>query len=221
MDEQTRDTGDARDAAGSTTSVTEAKRELRRQFRERRHAPSPADRAATAARLRAHLAALADTTQATTIHAYWPDPERGEPDLRPLLAAWHGDGRTVVLPRVDTLRPPVLTHHLWGGQPLVPGTLGLLEPDAAWPRADLARLDLVVVPALAIDRDGFRLGYGGGFYDAFLGALSHLDRPPLVACALASDLMTDAPLPRAAHDRAVDAIVTERGIHRVRHAARS
>ncbi len=68
-----------------------------------------------------------------------------------------------------------------------------------------ARFDLVVVPGLAFDRTGMRLGYGGGYYDAFLAQL----RRDALTCGICFDeQLLDDPLPRSPHDQAVDVVVT-------------
>jgi 5-formyltetrahydrofolate cyclo-ligase len=92
--------------------------------------------------------------------------------------------------------------------PLVPGRFGLLEPTG--PRLDptaIGSADVVVVPALAVARDGARLGRGGGFYDRALA----LARPDAVLVALVfDDELLDA-LPVEPHDRRVTAVVTPSG----------
>jgi 5-formyltetrahydrofolate cyclo-ligase len=88
---------------------------------------------------------------------------------------------------------------------LVPGPRGTREPPAAAPALPADALDLVVVPGVAFDADGRRLGRGGGFYDATLAAL-----PERVArLALAFELQVVDAVPDEPHDAAVDAVVTE------------
>ena len=231
MDENggTANGGTAGDAAGD---AARSKREARARFLARRATATPAERARTDAVLCAHLLAFAadlrtgtgSSTGARAVHAYWPAPERGEPDLAPALAALHAAGVAIALPRVAARRPPTLAHHVWDGCPLAPGAFGLLEPTADAPAADLAALDLVVVPALAVDRRGVRLGYGGGYYDAFLAALlgfptddaAHpAHRPahrPVLACVLPGNAVSPVALPSEPHDIAVDVVVTESGV---------
>lgn len=95
-----------------------------------------------------------------TVLAYYPHHQ--EPDILPLL---HRDIYRWGLPRC--LPHQQLAWHQWrGGDPLVVGAYGLLEPDAALPLVEQAAA--LVIPALAMDRQGYRLGYGGGYFDRLL-----------------------------------------------------
>jgi len=90
---------------------------------------------------------------------------------------------------------------------LRPGTWGILEPRPEILRpVDPVLLDLVLVPGVGFDRNGNRLGYGGGYYDRFLGSL----RPgaPAIALAFAEQIVADV-YPEA-HDRPVDMVITDR-----------
>jgi 5-formyltetrahydrofolate cyclo-ligase len=101
---------------------------------------------------------------------------------------------------------------VYGGPPsLVPARRGLLEPVGPRLGPDaVATADVVLVPALAVGRDGVRLGRGGGSYDRALA------RVPVgtFVCALLYDEELLAEVPRADHDRAVTAVVTPRGLSR-------
>ncbi len=202
--------------------VARSKREARARFLARRAATTPVERVHTDAALCANLLAFVARLGARAVHAYWPAPERGEPDLAPALAALHGSGVVVALPRVAARRPPTLAHHVWDGRPLAPGAFGLLEPSADAPAADIAALALVVVPALAVDRRGVRLGYGGGYYDAFLadllGCSSTVSHRPVLACVLPGAAVASADLPSEPHDVPVDVVVTEAGAVWMAHA---
>ncbi len=89
---------------------------------------------------------------------------RGEPDLSALLQQQRSWG----LPRCEG---KALIWHRWYPTcdwPLRPGTYGITEPDPASPLVDPSRVEVILVPCLACDVNGFRLGYGGGFYDRML-----------------------------------------------------
>jgi 5-formyltetrahydrofolate cyclo-ligase len=91
---------------------------------------------------------------------------------------------------------------------LAPGRFGLLEP--VGPRLGATAIgaaEVVVVPAVAVDRDGTRLGRGGGYYDRAL----RLARPDAVVVALVYDDELVDRLPRLEHDRPVTAVVTPSG----------
>ncbi len=188
-----------------------SKREVRAGFLALRAATDARVYAERSAALCAALLALPTLSSARVVHACWPAVERGEPDLRPLLHAFLRRGQTVVLPRVTARRPPTLAHHVWSGEALRPGAHGLLEPAPDAPDADLRDLDIVLVPALAADLRGVRVGYGGGYYDAFLAEPTRRAAPPLLVCPLFAAAVSQTPLPCEPHDVPVDVLVTEDG----------
>ena len=158
-----------------------------------------------------YSAGLVESRGARTVSAFWPLAE--EPDLRPLLRALRASGVTVALPVVTSGRgeTPVLEHRLFGGDDaLAPGRFGVMEPLAPCPLVAPEAVEVALVPALAVDRDGVRLGYGGGFYDAYLVATEAYR----VGIVLASGVV--ASLPSEAHDARLDAWVSEHGASRPR-----
>jgi 5-formyltetrahydrofolate cyclo-ligase len=136
-------------------------------------------------------------------------PIGSEIDPGPLLALLAAEGVELALPVVrDSTR--VLEFRAWRpGDALEPGAFGTQHPTLDSP---VVRPDMVLVPLLAFDRRGHRLGYGGGFYDATLASL-RADRPiTAVGCAFAAQRV-DA-LPDIATDQLLDWIVTEQDAHR-------
>lgn len=197
------------------------KRELRREVRARRAArsrdPASATLAAQGLR-RTGVAALGAAARAgRTVTAYAALP--GEPDPGPLRAALSALGARVLLPVVAG--PGELR---WGADGptrpghLLPGGRRLDEPPgdpADLPRtADLALGpdDVLLVPALAVARDGARLGQGGGYYDRALAVLApHPDGPLVVAVVHDDELVAAARVPLEPHERPVDAALTPSG----------
>lgn len=139
-------------------------------------------------------------TPSMVIGGYHALPEEADPSL--LLARLVKLGCEVAFPRVTGKDQPLDFHHVPDGEVLVPGSFGIPEPLAHWPSA---RPDLLLVPLLAFDRLGHRLGYGGGFYDRTLALL----QVPAVGIAYAGQEV--ASLPRRPHDMALTMVVTERG----------
>ena len=179
-----------------------AKSAVRARLLARRRARTAADRAAAADALSAAL--LEGLAGAATVAAYVP--EEIEPGFGRLPDDCARAGVRVLLPVV-----PGGGHDLsWAVHTgrLAPGRFGLLEPDGErLDPAALASADVVVLPALAVSRDGVRLGRGGGFYDR---ALRHA-RPGAVLVALVFDDEFVDDLPTEAHDRRVTAVVTPSG----------
>ena len=133
---------------------------------------------------------------------------KDEIDTQPLFDLLRAAGVEVVLPRVrvaDTSLDFVLAHDL---NDLVPGPFRLLEPRG--PAVPLQSVDIVVVPGLAFDKSGGRLGYGAGYYDR---SLDGYGGATLGFCYRFQ--VIDQPLPRAAHDCHVSAIVYDGGVHEV------
>jgi 5-formyltetrahydrofolate cyclo-ligase len=147
---------------------------------------------------------------ATTVHVFWPLDARSEVDTRPVIDILLTRGVRVALP-VATRRPdggPRLEQRLYAPGALAPGAFGVLEPlDTPFIPPD--EVDLVIVPALAASREGFRLGYGGGFYDSFLKGLD-----ATVVCPVFEVCLVDA-LPHEPHDQPVDVVVSESGVLRL------
>ena len=129
-----------------------------------------------------------------------------EVDTKPLILEALGEGSKVIVPYVnrktDSLMP-IQMHDF--GRDLSPGSYGILEPqpDLVGP-FDLNHLDLVLVPGIAFDRRGHRLGRGKGYYDRFLKTL-----PPHVKCfGLAFDFQIVKSVPTDEFDMSVDRIIT-------------
>ena len=129
-------------------------------------------------------------------------PIRGEVDLRPLIAT--APHLRWAIPRVVDSPFQHLVFHEHDPQHLVPHRYGMLEPEAALPVVEPEHADLILVPGLAFTRLGFRLGYGGGYYDRLLAQPGHA--PALGACFQA--LLLEE-LPHELHDVPVDFLVTE------------
>lgn len=157
----------------------------------------PADvRQAESAQLCGHLAQAVDGADA--VYAYVPmGTEPGSKDLLDVLFTLCG---TVLLPVVRTGPDDEYLPLLWGRYVpggLVAGRFGTQEPAAPWlPPSVLASAQVVLVPALAVDRRGVRLGRGGGFYDRSLGLCGPGAR--LVAVVRDSELVEE--LPGEPHD---------------------
>lgn len=179
------------------TDVDVRKTELRRRITAARRALSPEHREAEAAALAAGAAELARAGE--TVCAYWP--VGSEPGSAAMVDGLLGHGVRVLLPVVAD--GPLDWAEYSGA--LRPGPHGLLEP-AGTPRGPdaISTAGLVLVPALAVDRNGTRLGRGGGHYDRSLP----LARPgvPLVAVVRDEELLDS--VPAEPHDVRVSAALT-------------
>lgn len=191
----------------SGAELTAAKAALRGRVRAARARLSAEERAAAATALRDAVLALPQAGMAGTVAAYFS--LGAEPDTHGLLYALWKRGSYVLLP---VLQPD--NDLDWasyeGPDSLRPGRRGLAEP-AEPPRGvdSIARADLVLVPALAVDRRGYRLGRGGGSYDRALARVG--PQVPTVALLYDGELVDE--VPAGPHDRWVRLVaLPSRGI---------
>jgi len=192
-------------AAGTVSDVSDVqlrKAELRAQILARRSALPAEQRAQAGRAIRDALLDRPEVQMAGTIAAYYSIG--AEPDTRGLVYALWKRGSYVLLP---VLRPDgdLDWASYEGPDSLVPGSRGLREPGEPPRGVDaVARADAVLVPALAVDRAGNRLGRGGGSYDRALARVGPL--VPLIALLYDDELVEHVPAER--HDVPVRAAVT-------------
>lgn len=148
--------------------------------------------------------ALPRVEEARTVFAFWGVAGR-EPETERLIAALLERGKRVGLPRMLPGRQMEVRQYLPGTQ-TVAGPFGIREPGDDWPLIPKDEVDLVLVPALCYDRRGYRLGYGGGYYDRWLDGHTGFR----VGLCRAAFLQTE--LPAEEFDRRVDVILTEEEI---------
>ena len=146
--------------------------------------------------------------RAKLVHTYVSSKEN-EVDTRALICTCLKQGKCVAVPVVMP-GTQTLAHALINGlDQLVVGPWGLAQPDpaaATWLPAE-ARIDLVVVPGLAFDRRGHRIGWGGGYYDRFLAQVQ------TVKIGLCYDALVLDCIPGEPHDVPVDLVVAETAIY--------
>jgi len=195
------------------------KRELRKRARGLRSA-TPADACLErSARIIARLLDLEVLRAARTVALFWPMEARHEVDLRPLDEALRARGVRVAYPAIEPAplgdaRPRLMTFHFVDDPAsLVERDLGFAEPSLEAPvvPADLGELDVVVVPALALDPTGQRIGYGGGYYDRAL------EGTRVAKVGVIFDFQLLPEVPATPGDVAVDWIVTDRRVLAAEH----
>lgn len=185
-------------------SLLERKASLRAEVAARRQLLGPEDRARAAERLAQYLDDLV-TDPAIVTAGFWPLAQ--EIDPRPALNRLHARGQQLVLPRMQGRGRPLVFHAWQPGQRLVAARFEVMEPHADTPRR---MPDLVLVPLLAFDRAGRRVGYGAGYYDRTLQAL-RAERAGVLAVGIAFAVQQVEAVPVGEHDQPLDLIVTEDG----------
>jgi len=182
----------------------EMKRTLRREFIARRTALDDGVRRDAGKRALLNLIRALPLEPSSVVAAFWP--MRGELDTRPLFEALATLRIVTALPRVVAKGEALVFHRFRPGDALVEGGMRVFEPA---PAAPLVLPTVVVVPMVAFDAAGYRLGYGGGFYDRTLAGLA----PDHVAIGLALEVQRATALPYVATDVRLSTIVTETGVH--------
>jgi 5-formyltetrahydrofolate cyclo-ligase len=177
------------------------KPQLRQHCLNLRQSLDPAQWQQKSQQLCQHLRHIPAFRQAQTILSYCS--HRQEPDLSDLM----GD-RTKIwgLPRCIQ---KTLVWHEWQHQSLQPGAYGILEPPASSPVLQAHQVDLILVPCVACDRLGYRLGYGGGFYDRLFTDPTWQAVPTI---GITFDFAIWEHLPIESWDKPLQAVMTESGL---------
>lgn len=179
--------------------------ELRKRMRAlRRTMPAPAC-AERSARIVERLQSHPPVARARSIALFWPIEERHEVDLRPLDASLRARGARVAYPAVDPETHAMSFRFVEDTEAMLDQGFGFREPGHDTPVAAPGEIDVVVVPALAVDPTGHRLGYGAGYYDRTLPAFA----PPAVTVAVAFDFQLLAEIPFTELDVRVQWVVTD------------
>lgn len=194
--------------------IKQDKAALRSRCRAYRASVAPSDYRRRSRQICARAGTLAVWDHTDTIHAYWPDLSRREVDIRPLIMYLRALGKQVVLPVVTAHAPvPAMESVAFTSEAdLRPNRWGILEPAPREP-VDRTSIDAVILPALAADIRGTRLGQGGGYYDRYLAGLNAF------LCCPVYDDCARWHLPREPHDIPVHVVVTESRTLHCRRAA--
>lgn len=154
----------------------------------------------------ANLLSLPHLARAGTIFLFWGITGL-EPDTSRLIPQLLGLGKIVCLPRMLAQRGMELRRYT-PDCPMAMNSFGIVEPTTECPLVEKKDVDLVIVPALCYDRKGFRLGYGGGYYDRWLSGYTG------VTVGMCRQAVLQDRVPAEEHDRPVQVVVTEEDILR-------
>ena len=197
----------------NSAELKRAKRDVRRRVVAERDSMPATARAGASLEITQRFLALPEVAAARTVLAFWSFGS--ELSTTPLIERLHGSGTRVALPRI--VDGELEAGDYRPGDPVTETSFGAFEP-VAGAAIDPAAIDVVAVPAVAFDRAGRRVGYGGGFYDRFLPQT----RTDTVRIGLAFGVQLMAPgttVPAGHFDRQVDLVVTESEVVRCRPAA--
>lgn len=187
-----------------------AKKQLREYFLNLRQKQSMHVQEQAGVQVLEQLLTLEAVLQAQSIMTYLPT--RGEINTWPVVHYFWPTKVQVLAPRCREQEPGIMDiHWIQSMDDLGPGHFGLLEPKIERTQAlALPEPDIILIPALAFDSHGFRLGFGGGYYDRFLATLTHKH----LRIGLVYEFQVVDQLPRDVWDQPVDLLVTpEKIIH--------
>lgn len=180
-------------------AITAAKAEMRRQAMADRAGRDPA----LGQVLARHFLAAFPLDPGMAVSGYWPMGD--EIDIRPLLHALHARGHPIGLPVTGRRGEPLVFRAWTPASPMMAGRFGTFHPEA--PEEVVPAV--LLIPLLAFDAQGRRLGYGGGFYDRSLACLPDALR---IGCAYAAQEVSL--VPTGPFDQKLHAIATETGVRR-------
>lgn len=181
----------------------EPKKSIREEILKRRDSiPLPVRRIKDRA-ITDRLCALTEFKSAEAVLFY--ASFRSEVDTAELIKHALGAGKKVFLPRVEG--DELYIHEIGGPEDLSPGFMGIPEPSGTR-QHEVGEAQIIILPGIAFDERGFRLGYGKGYYDRMLYNVG--TRPLLLALAYEEQIVKR--VPDEGHDVAVDIIVTDRRI---------
>ncbi len=189
--------------------IRKHKTEIRKQNLERRSAIPQEIRKSKDARICKNIISSAAFRYADVILLYYPI--KGEVDILPLMQAALGSGKKVAFPRCRPEDHSMTFHYVSSVEDFEKGSYGLREPFASLPAFDTQTgyemNVLCIVPAVVYDRKGYRIGYGGGYYDRFFGQC----KPASIGVVYEEFIIKNVPHGR--YDISVDVVVSERGIY--------
>ncbi len=180
--------------------MSKVKASLRKELINRRISLNPSLKSDLDSQIARNLGDLPPLQSAKSLMVFYPI--KGEPDLRPLYRRWIAEGKDLFLPRVEGSE--IVPVRVTSFENLRRGSFGIPEPEGEPVNPEV--IDAVLVPGVAFDRKGFRLGFGKGFYDRFLKDLRALK----VGVAYSFQILSEIPAQR--WDVPVDLIVTDKEI---------
>jgi 5-formyltetrahydrofolate cyclo-ligase len=179
--------------------------ELRKRMRGLRSAMPAAARAERSEKIVDRVLGMDVAVRSRGTALFWPIERHAEVDLRRLDTTLRERGVRVAYPYIDPATQTMTFRFVADPSSMKPHALGHLEPSADDAEAMPDQLDLIIVPALAIDPRGHRVGYGEGYYDKTLARFD----PPAVTAGVAFDFQLVAELPHTSGDVAVRWVVTD------------
>ena len=188
--------------------IRKHKTEIREYYLQKRCNLDNEVRATNNEKICKNMTASATFRYADVLLMYYPKPD--EIDIRPIAEAAWAAGKKVAFPRCNPADHPMVFHFVNSFDELEPGSYNIMEPPVDSPAFDVAEAETgnvaCVVPAVVFDKKGYRIGYGGGYYDKYLKDKT------CIKIGLCYDFqIIDSIIPNI-HDIPVDIIISEKRI---------
>ncbi len=187
------------------TTLKEEKKKLREELLQLRNEISKDDREKAESAVASKLLSLASFRFAETVLLYYPI--KGEINVLPVAEAAIKAGKQVAFPLCDTESSTMTYHIVSDLKELKKGSYGIPEPSSELPvyTPSKDKNDLIIIPAVCFDRQGYRIGYGKGYYDRYLNSFGG------TAVGVTFHKLLRPSVPRGRFDKHVSLIVTEKG----------
>lgn len=192
-------------------SLQADKKKMRDVILRQRDAMSPAARSSASRAIIEKICALPQYGTAKVVLTYMGFGT--EIDTQPFFERIVNDGKTAVLPRVDRATQTLILHSARSMPELITSKYGILEPGTDAPTVAISNIDFVLMPGVAFDRNGNRLGYGRGYYDKLVSTAN----PALARVAAGFSCQIVESVPVGPHDKKVDCIITDNEIIKTTH----
>ena len=183
------------------STMADEKKALRQQVRRELAKLSPEELVQSDKALFERFLALPQVQKAKTIFGFWGIAGK-EPDTSILIKELVAQGKTICLPRMMPGHLMTLPQYV-PERPMIDAGFGIWEPDPDCPLIDKSQVDLALVPAVCYDRRGYRLGFGGGYYDRWLKDFTG------DTVGMCRDVVLQDRVPTEPHDSRVDVLITE------------
>ena len=189
--------------------IRKHKTEIREYYLAKRRGMDTAEREEKNEKICKHMLSSATFRYADIILMFYPKPD--EIDIRHIAEAALAAGKKIAFPRCNPEDHTMIVHYVSSLDELCPGSYNIMEPDASLPAfipetAESANV-VCIVPAVVFDKKGYRIGYGGGYYDRYLAGF----RGTKIGFAYRDFIVNSVPHGR--FDLTVDVMITERGLY--------
>ena len=189
--------------------IRKHKTEIREYYLEKRRTLDNDLRAQNNEKICHNMISSATYRYADVLLMYYPKPD--EIDIRPIAEAALAAGKKVAFPRCNPEDHTMIFYYVSSLDELTPGSYNIMEPSDELPAFDVSEAETCnvacIVPAVVFDKKGFRIGYGGGYYDRYLAGF----RGTKLGLVYRDFIVNSVPHGR--FDLTVDVMITERGLY--------